>query len=217
MAYNCFSVLVVCTANICRSPATALLLASSVHGPRSIAVSSAGTRAMKGREMAPAMQERLPAELSLRASAFRSTTLTTNTLLEADLILTMTRSHRSDVVSMCPSVVRNAFTLREFARLLGDVHLSSRAVGADSSESLTATLRRLRDDACRGRGMVPAPGKDDDIHDPPRMSRRECRKVFERISESVEPIALAFEQVVERHDRELLLAPPDYTTISSAV
>ncbi len=217
MAYNCFSVLMVCTANICRSPATALLLGSSLQGARSIAVSSVGTRAVNGCGIASAMQERLPAELSLGASAFRSTTLTTNMLLEADLILTMTRGHRSDVVSMCPSVVRKAFTLREFARLLGDVSLSSRSFGADSSQSPSAALRQLREDACRGRGMVPAPGKNDDIHDPPRMSRRECRKVFERISESVEPIALAFEQVLECHERELLLAPPDLTWIPSGV
>ncbi|MBO1767452.1 MULTISPECIES: hypothetical protein [Allobranchiibius] len=206
MASDCFKVLVVCTANICRSPATALLLRSSLQDALAISVVSAGTRALKGSEMVAAMQQKLPADLSDGAATFRSTRLTAAMLLEADLILVMTRVHRSEVVSMCPSVVRKVFTVPEFARLLDDAltyrsSCRSNSCGATPSDA----LRQLREDASRARGAVRAPGRDDDIQDPARMSRRECRKVLERIARSVEPIARAFEQVTERHDREPLL------------
>jgi protein-tyrosine-phosphatase len=89
------SVLVVCTANICRSPMAEAMLGRKLEDkkvPGEWQVSSAGTWATDGiraSEMGVAVMR----ERGLDTSAHRSRAVTGEILAEADLILTMTSGH----------------------------------------------------------------------------------------------------------------------------
>src|SRR3954465_11561123 len=111
-----FQILCVCTGNICRSPAAERLLTSRL-GPE-VEVSSAGTQALVGEPMSPPIDQ-LVQSAGAAAGGFLARRLTERLMQSADLVLAMTRAHRGDVVELWPQAVRRAFTLREFARLLG--------------------------------------------------------------------------------------------------
>ncbi|MFE6735647.1 low molecular weight phosphatase family protein [Microbacterium sp. NPDC057650] len=161
------TILTVCTGNICRSPMAEVLLRARL--PQTVKVHSAGTQAMVGHGMTPDAHD-LAVEFGAApdaADAHRARYLVEPTLAESDLVLTMTREHRSHVVQMMPSVIRRTFTLREFARLaarLSDEEASgvADAAGTDASARLSALAR-----AVGGlRGGAPAADEDDDVVDP---------------------------------------------------
>lgn len=113
--------LVVCTANVCRSPLAARTLqralAGSALGP--IAVSSAGTRALTGEAMCPVSAEDLDPGDAAWASEHRARQLTGDLVRGADLVLTMEREQRSAAVRAAPGSQAKVFTLREAEALLG--------------------------------------------------------------------------------------------------
>ena len=59
--------------------------------------------------------------LGARADGFASRALEAEMVDDADLILTATREHRSEVLSRHPNALRRTFTLREFAALVEDM------------------------------------------------------------------------------------------------
>jgi protein-tyrosine phosphatase len=86
--------------------------------------------------------------------------LTLDMIKDARLILTAETHHRSVVVQADPFTMRNAFTLREFARL------SALRPPLDGAATVNALLDRVSDVAAmRGLAQAPASG-DDDIEDP---------------------------------------------------
>lgn len=110
------TILSVCTGNICRSPASALLvdrhlgdLASSV---------SAGTRALDGHGIPAEMLAELAAD-GIDGEAHRGRLLTPAMVREADLIVAMTREHRTLIVQLEPRGLRRTFTLAELAAAAG--------------------------------------------------------------------------------------------------
>jgi protein-tyrosine phosphatase len=115
MSSDVFTILVVCTGNVCRSPAAERLLASKL-GP-TVHVASAGTRALVGQPISQPMAALLR-DSSLEPERFEARRLSEQMLKEADLVLAMTRAQRGLVVELWPAAVRRTFTLREFARLL---------------------------------------------------------------------------------------------------
>jgi protein-tyrosine phosphatase len=117
-------ILFVCTGNLCRSPVAERLAAAwvgqSLAGSpelADVALSSAGTRATEGQEMAPASASALR-QLGGVPEGFRSSALTPELANSADLIITMTRQHRREVLRMTPRGLRRTFTLIEAADLL---------------------------------------------------------------------------------------------------
>src|SRR3954447_7159797 len=103
------SVLVVCTANVCRSPLAARLLSASLDVP----VLSAGARAVPG---LPAC----PASLSFPSSPpadHASVPLEAGHVRSASLVLGAAREHRSAAIALVPNAQRKAFTLLQVARL----------------------------------------------------------------------------------------------------
>ncbi len=125
-----FRVLVVCTANICRSPATATLLRrafSAVHLDTHIAVTSAGVAATAG---SPAcdLSSALVGEFVARSYAGQVGTpppahphgarrISPDMLAQSDLVLCLDRSHLAEVLPQFPQVQAKTFTLRQAARL----------------------------------------------------------------------------------------------------
>jgi protein-tyrosine phosphatase len=110
-----FTILAVCTGNVCRSPAVERLLLTKLG--LTVRVTSAGTHALVGHQISEPIAALLR-ESGAEPEGFRAQNLSVQMLKEADLILPMTRNQRGLVVELWPAAVRRTFTLREFARLL---------------------------------------------------------------------------------------------------
>jgi protein-tyrosine phosphatase len=179
-----FSILTICTGNICRSPLAEQLLRArfSEAGFAGVEVGSAGLQAVVGAPM-----DALPAQISSRLggdpSRARGQQLTTQIVAAADLLLTMTRAQRDDLVSRYPNAVHRSFTLVEFARLL-------RAAGASAPPATSGvpapvtTAERLQSvvaSAARQRPTVRLTD-DDDVTDPIGRSAAVHEAVGEQIS-----------------------------------
>lgn len=154
-------VLVVCTGNICRSPAAEVLLAHAL-GP-GVCVRSAGTQAVVGAPVEPAMAALLAAD-GLDAGGFRARQLHRDQIEEAHVILAMTREHRSRVVSEAPGALRRTFTLRELVRLAGSTDIAGATPLAGSTPG--ARLQELTPLALRARPRLRVPVEEDDVQDP---------------------------------------------------
>lgn len=172
-----FRILCVCTANICRSPVAERLLSARL-GP-DVTVSSAGTFGLEGSPIAPPMARRLH-EIGIRADDFAARRVTVTTLLAADLILTMTRKQRSEVVGLAPATVRRVFTLPEFARLLSQLRLDDLPSGS-LPERLAAAVRAV--------GARRSPGTTDDIDDPYGRSEADYTRAFAEIESAAAAFA----------------------------
>lgn len=150
-------VLVVCTANIARSPVAAALLAAGWRSAPGIRVSSAGLRARVGAPVDPAMA----ALASVAVPETGARQVTPELVRSADLVLTMTAAQRAAVVGSVPAAVRRTFTLAELAALAAlaagnDVLPAGGA--AQRLAGLLAAAPRLR--------PLRTPGAHDDIEDP---------------------------------------------------
>lgn len=111
-------ILVVCTGNICRSPAAELLLARDLRGLAE--VSSAGTGALVGHPV-DFDTSLLLEERGVTTAGFRARQVTAQMVRDADLVLVAAREHRAAVLQLAPVAVRRTFTLLEFARLASAV------------------------------------------------------------------------------------------------
>lgn len=170
MSNHRFAILAVCTANICRSPMIEALLRAQLESAQ-FEVASAGVRGWDRQPMdAMAAMELL--RLGHSAESFRSHAIDSYLVDSADLILTATQSHRSDVLSLNPRALRRTFTLREFAALCD-------LVQGDDPQTLVA-------EAARRRSQAPA---DIDIGDPYRRSPDVHRETADQIDAAVRTIS----------------------------
>jgi len=215
-----FTILVVCTGNICRSPLAEQLLAARLHKAGVTArVLSAGTYAMVGDGM-PAEAAALSVRYGGRPEEHHARQLTARLVADADLVVTAAREHRSEVVSLHPRASRYAFTLNQLARLTAGlaeaeqaaaVHAAAERNPADASAQAAASvppanspaateatpatvLRTYLAGIAASRGLTPPPADpaDDDIEDPYRRSQATYDRVGVAIDASVTTIALAF-------------------------
>ncbi|MFD5826122.1 low molecular weight phosphatase family protein [Lentzea sp. NPDC060358] len=106
------SVLVLCTANVFRSPLASHLLAAAAGG--GLEFSSAGLRARDGDPAAEAVRDLL-AEKGIDVSGFRSRRVTAELLAGAGTVIAMTRAELSDALRLCPRALSYAVTLGELA------------------------------------------------------------------------------------------------------
>jgi protein-tyrosine phosphatase len=175
-----FTILCVCTGNICRSPAAERLLAARL-GPE-VRVVSAGTFGLVGRGVEPEMAAHLVAA-GVPDVGFTARRLTAADVREADLVLALTREHRSAAVELVPAGVRRAFTLLEFARLLSEVKPEELPDGTVAERLRTAvplvTSRRRR----------VAAADLDDVVDPYQVSQQAYDESFLAIRTAVDTIA----------------------------
>lgn len=165
-----FAVLAVCTANICRSPLMEILLKAQLDDAR-FEVASAGIRGWDRQPM-DSMAAMEAMRLGHSAEAFRSHAIDTYLVDSADLILTATRAHRSDVLSMTPQALRRSFTLVEFAAL------SELVDGTDPHDLVAQAAQR--------RSLAPAKA---DIGDPYRRGPEVHRATADQIAAAVDVIA----------------------------
>ncbi len=112
-------VLLVCTANLVRSPVAEAAFNSWRHGQRGtpFEFGSRGLMATPGGSVPNELiQEIRPYFLDLHAH--RSQPITRDDLVASVLVLGMTESHRESLQAMLPSATPRIFTLKEFARLV---------------------------------------------------------------------------------------------------
>ncbi|MDO5498159.1 MAG: hypothetical protein Q4F67_00585 [Propionibacteriaceae bacterium] len=173
-----FTILTICTGNVCRSPAAEYLLRSAL-GP-SVEVSSAGTGALVGHAVDPQMAVLLP----MSTDGFAARALTAEIVGEADLVLAMTREHRGRALEAFPAAVRRAFTLREFARILS-LPDAPAATADTTGEALRELLPWAAQTRSRARATDPA---EDDIDDPFRQSDAVFGTVEAQIRHAVQAI-----------------------------
>jgi protein-tyrosine-phosphatase len=182
-----FSVLLVCTGNVCRSAfaerlGRAYLTEALGADAGAIRIVSAGTRAVIGSAMHPDTATALRGFGGV-AGDFRSRQLVDAMVAEADLTLTLTRSHRHDVLRDSPRAMARTFTLVEAADLLRLIGDEAGCDGDDFEDRARAFVRELA--AARGRRHS---GAEDDIRDPIGQPPEVHEEVGEAITAALLPI-----------------------------
>ncbi|MDO8392294.1 MAG: low molecular weight phosphatase family protein [Actinomycetota bacterium] len=173
-------VLIVCTANVCRSPmAEGLLRRQCEQLAVDISISSAGTH-VPGLPVDPLAVVAV-GELGVDISAHRSRQLT-RTVIDADgadLVLTMTREQLRHAATSTQGAFRRTFTLREFSRWAAQ-QPPEPGDTLGSWLDLVATTRHARDLM----GDDPA----DDVADAYGLSleaHRRCADILDRLAGTV--------------------------------
>ena len=116
-----FTLLYVCTGNICRSPLAERYTAHRLEelpagATAGIEVGSVGVRALEGHPMDRLAEAEL-ARLGGSGQGFAGRRLAASHLESADLVLTMTRGQRAAALTEAPVALRRTFTLLEAADL----------------------------------------------------------------------------------------------------
>ena len=180
-------ILVVCTANRCRSPLAAALLSRALHARDVDAeVVTAGLRG-PGRS-ATEETAAVAARRDLDLAAHTSRVLDADLVGATDLVLGMERAHVREVVSQDASVWPHTFTLKELVR-------RGEAVGRrEPDETLDHWLGRVGDGRTSRALLGDSP--DDDVTDPTggpvaehEDLAQELEDLAERLAELVAPPA----------------------------
>lgn len=110
------NILIVCIGNICRSPTAEYLLKARLADKPKITVASAGLGALVDKP-ADATALEIMSEQGIDASGHRARQVTTDMLVQADIILAMEQSHLDRLHKIAPQIRGRAFLL---AKWLGD-------------------------------------------------------------------------------------------------
>lgn len=176
-----FRILVVCTGNICRSPAAERLLRSALgrlSDPWSATVESAGVGAVVGHPVQERMAALLRAD-GVEADGFAARQLTPQLVAAADVVLVADRTHREAVLRTVPTALRRTFMLKEFVRL------ALLVADDDPPVPVGERLRWLLGRVPLMRGRSPAPEGADDIADPYGGSDDDYRIAYDDIRQAV--------------------------------
>jgi len=171
-------VLVLCRANVARSPLTAAMLRqrlAQIHRD-DLVVSSAGLDAGFGDPAAPEGVQ-VAKERGLDLSDHQSTGVSKAALSAASLVLTMTEADRSAVLRLSPGAISRTFTLPELVRLLS------------TDASPVQSCAELSQRAHRARPRTPPAEAPEDITDPIGRTQRHYERMADRVAGLVEEVA----------------------------
>jgi protein-tyrosine phosphatase len=192
-----FSILTVCSGNICRSPMAEQLLRAGLADLPGVRVSSAGTVGLVGSPM-DAQAAALSAQFGVTDSALHvARELSAPIVGDAQLVFAMAREHRRAVVEYEPRAARRTFTIREFSRIAAEITNDDLAdISAISKNDIAGRLSAAVTIVASMRGMVdrPASPEDDDVIDPYRRSV----DVYERSAAELRPAVDAVVNFVRR-------------------
>lgn len=184
------TMLTLCTGNVCRSPLAAMMLTNRLD-PTRFEVASAG--------IAPLIGDRMPDEaLSIAsrmdlddATQHRAAEVTSDLIANSDLVIGMTRAHRSSAITLEPAAVKKAFTLLEFAHVVSHIqHEPMSTPEYQDTDVERATLETIK----RMRGVVAPLHPDEryDVEDPYGRSKQVFQRSARQIDNAVEQIAEFF-------------------------
>ncbi|MGO1855265.1 MAG: low molecular weight phosphatase family protein [Microbacteriaceae bacterium] len=185
-------VLMVCTGNVCRSPMAEALLRAQVDS-RAVRIHSAGTRALIDKPMTQDAQD-LAIEHGADSEVVenhRARWLLEPIADDADVVFAMSREHRTAAVELAPRMLRQTFTIREFARLASELSSDTIKSTADAAgTSPRARLAAVTALVTEQRGATaPVPPHEDDIIDPYRRSRDTYEKSAAQLVPAVDEVA----------------------------
>ncbi|MFD9910564.1 protein-tyrosine-phosphatase [Streptomyces sp. NPDC059063] len=191
-----FRILHVSTGNVCRSPITERLtrhaLAARLGDPDAggLVVESAGTWGHEGAPM-ETNAETVLADFGADASGFVGRELLDDHVIRADLVLTATRDHRAQVISMGHSAGLRTFTLKEFTRLVRAIDPAT-LPDPDGSDAVVERARALVRAAAALRGWLLAPNVEaDEVYDPYGAPLPFFRSVGGEIQQALDPVVTA--------------------------
>jgi protein-tyrosine phosphatase len=173
-------VLVVCTANVARSPLFAAMLADRLGS--AARVSSAGVRAREGDVAAEASQV-LAEHRGLDLAGHRSRPVTPELVVGSDLVLTMSERQRDRCSPLAPRAASKVFTVREFARLADAVD------DGDAPDAPADRLGWLTEQAHLARPRSFPPPDGDDVPDPIRAPWDEWAEMAATFDDLLDRIA----------------------------
>jgi protein-tyrosine phosphatase len=191
-----FRILHVSTGNVCRSPITERLtrhalsvrLGDGLTG--GLIVESAGTWGHEGAPM-EANAEIVLADFGADATGFVGRELLDEHVIRADLVLTATRDHRAQVISMGHSAGLRTFTLKEFTRLVRAIDPAT-LPDPEEAGGVVDRARALVQAAAALRGWLLAPTEDaDEVHDPYGAPITFFRSIGDEIHEALDPVVTA--------------------------
>jgi protein-tyrosine phosphatase len=176
---DAFRVVVVSAADISRGPAVQRILKARLQAlgaDGELVLSSAGTAAAGGTPIHP-LTVRALSELGTDAADHQAHRLTERRLVQADLILTVSRAEGASASALRPEVHERMFTVMEFARL------AAAAPPAPGPHELVAGLAGLR------ASVRPVDPGEDDLDDPTAGEFRDHERVLRRVDHAVRDIA----------------------------
>jgi len=182
-------VLFVCTGNICRSAIAEQVFRARYSG-ENIEFSSAGVGALVGRGM-PEQAAEISRQLGGAPDAHSARQITKEMIAESDLVIALSREHRSEIVRTHPRSNRYTFTLREFARVLESYAGDSEAKPIPRTAAAAAGVFRGAVPIIasqRGFAVQPASPEDDDVIDPYRREQEVYDRSGREISDAVDRI-----------------------------
>lgn len=179
-------VVVVCHANIARSPLGMAMVAhqaqSRLGAAADVWVRSAGVHARPG--LAAAEESRRQASLrGLDLSPHRAAVLTRDDVADSDLVLTMSEKQRAHAVRLHPPAAGWTFTLPEMARLCAS--LDPVAPSLPPRER----VRRVARMAAAARPYVARANEPEDVADPYRGTAEDYDRMAALVEGQVEVIA----------------------------
>jgi protein-tyrosine-phosphatase/phosphohistidine swiveling domain-containing protein len=158
-------VLLVCTANVDRSPMAEFLLRKMLldQGIEGIEVCSRGVAAFENRPMSDISQALLLADGGIAPAGHRSRRIAEADVRDADLILAMERSHVDWLSGAYPDAAARIFLISSYGRVpeLGDIEDPAGQVGNAYPRmkrslriALRGALRRMREEGILARAMT---------------------------------------------------------------
>lgn len=111
------TLLLICQANIVRSPAAELIARAWGADGGAWTVASAGVRALREEPIDPAIGTAL-GHRGIQARGHRSRQCDVAMIREAELVLAFESTQRAWALQQCPAALRSTFTIRRAARLL---------------------------------------------------------------------------------------------------
>lgn len=191
-----FSIIIVCTGNVCRSPFAEHYLRARLPTD-DLTITSVGTN-VNHDLLVPDEIQRIGSTYGLDLSAHRPRSIQPAYIAEGNLILTLTALHRRQVVRLHPLASRYTFTLREFAWMITNSQPRHYDTGAPQHGAKVSLITLVESMASRRGTIAPAP-EGIDIVDPFGKKLHAYRRAVEDMVAAVDVIFPEIASIIQQN------------------